>query len=188
MTSSSHPLADAWSLYAHPLADASTYRAAYTLLGTVTTCEEWGALWQHVPGADSFAKHDVGVMLRKQRIVALSFFRGATKPEWEHPDNHGGTTLTTRTTLPPDRARDVWTSLVADCARGAVEDGLLGVQVSQKWGRHAPSLKFDLWLHATCDAARVSALAHASTGGLCFTIAPRDRGPPPATHASRRRG
>lgn len=176
-----HPLEAPWSLFAHTLSDASTYSAAYTHLATVATCEEWGSLWAHVPGADVLARADRAIQLKAQRIVSFSFFRDDVKPEWEHPQNHGGATLTARVTLAPERAQDVWTTLCADCARGVSDDGVLGVQVSQKRGKPHPTLKFDVWLHASCDAARMARLTSAATG-LAFALAPRDGGtaPPPA--------
>lgn len=178
---SEHPLECAWDLYAHPIADSTTYRTAYVHLGRASTCEEWGALWAHAPGGDAL----VGKYIRRKsdglRLVALSFFRQGAKPEWEDAANHGGTTLSCRVTLPPERAKTVWTVLCADCARGAADD-VVGVQMTQKWGN---TLKVDVWLKAGADVPRAIATVHETTQ-LTVGVAPREAAPPRPPRLARR--
>ena len=111
--------------------------------------------------------------IQKTRVVSLSFFRDGAKPEWEDPANHGGTTLTVRAHLTAFQAREAWTALCVDCARGAA-DGVVGVQVTQKW---AGTLKFDVWLRADCDVTRATR-AVSDAVGLPVSVAPRDHQPP----------
>ena len=167
----SHALECPWDMYAHPMSDPHTYRTSYFHLGRVHTCEEWGSLWRHLPGADVLAANQI--LVHKIRIVSLSFFRAGTKPEWEDPANHRGTTLSMRAVLPPAKAKEAWTSLCADCARGAADD-VVGVQVSQKWGG---SLKMDVWLRADCDVAHTTRFVNDSTA-LTFSVAPREERTP----------
>jgi hypothetical protein len=166
-TDDCYPLECAWDLYAHPMSDPHTYRTAYMHLARVATCKQWGELWATLPGADVFVAHEVRI--RKTRVVSFSFFRQGAKPEWEDPANHGGTTLTVRAHLSPSKVRETWTTLCADCARGAADD-VVGVQVTQKW---AGALKFDVWLRAHCDVAHATHTVNAATG-LTFYVAPRD--------------
>lgn len=107
------------------------------------------------------------------RIVAFSLFHHGIKPEWEDPANRQGKTLTTRVTLAPAEADETWTRLCVECVRGALDEGVLGVQVSQKSSRHACVLKFDVWLAQTADAARVKRLVAQMLPVLQLEVAPR---------------
>jgi hypothetical protein len=162
---------DPWSFYAHGVADAASYNAAYTHLITVTTCLEWGHAWNYVR-PDCIARPDVAVKLRGMEVTAWSFFRAGIKPEWEDPSNHNGSTLTARASLPPEAATRVWTALVAECARGAAPAHVVGVQVARKRSKHGFSTKFDVWL--SCHATpHLQAWVERVTG-LRFELSKRD--------------
>lgn len=177
-----HPLPRVWDLYAHTLADTKTYSGAYTNIGTLRTFEDWGRMYNHLPGADVFADPRHGLIFKlpdpvtkalvPTRIVAYSLFHEGVKPEWEDPANLYGTTLSARLTLTLEKARDAWNSLFMNCVRGAMDDGVLGVQVSDKAGG---VVKFDIWLEKDTDAARIARFATASTS-IKFQVTSRGGG------------
>ena len=161
----------AWTLYAHGTADATTYASALTPMTTVQTCEDWARMWNTVHRG---ARSDVRVLVRKKPVAGWSFFRDPVRPEWEHPSNEDGSTLSARVALAPDRADALWTALLCDCARGRADDAVLGVQISHKWVRHTPALKIDIWLAKDAPVEEVHAwLTEATT--LCFEAVPRRR-------------
>ena len=172
-----HPLECAWDMYFHPMSDPTTYRSAYLHVGRVHSCEEWGALWHALPGADVLVANQI--LVQQTRIVSVSFFRAGAKPEWEDPANAGGTTLAMRTALAPAQAGDAWATLCTGAAGETLGEDVLGVVVAQKRGaRHGNLLKFEVWLRAGADAARVARLlGHA---GLKMAVAPREAAYPRA--------
>ena len=188
------PLRMAWTVYGHPVADATTYNSSYVVLSTVSTCNEWGAIYNHLPDVGTLAMADRAILLKSPsptRIVAYSFFRYFAKPSWEDPHNAQGTTLTARLVMTPDRLRSVWWSLCAMCAMESVDNHVLGVQVFQKWSRQAPMIRIDVWLRYGAEVADVQARLQEAVQ-LTFAVAPRHQGPAPshaaAHHAAPSRG
>ena len=172
-----HPLETPWTFRAHGRADATRYNECHTHLLTVATLEEWGPAFRHVPGADVFAAK--GVTMAGKPVTGVSCFREGVRPEWEDPANAGGTTLAMRTALAPAQAGDAWATLCTGAAGETLGEDVLGVVVAQKRGaRHGNLLKFEVWLRAGADAARVARLlGHA---GLKMAVAPREAAYPRA--------
>ena len=140
----SHPLSSTWSLYAHSQSDAATYRARYWCLLDVDTCEQWGAMVHHIPAAATIAEPRVSLRIYGHPVHSFSFFRDGVTPEWEHPRNESGYTLSARSVRTcADRAR-LWVDLLCECARGALDDAVLGVQLSSRRGATA-HFKIDVW-------------------------------------------
>jgi len=157
MEGQQHPLSNVWTMYAHHSTDSTSYSESYVKLLDVSTCEQWGQMVQHVPGADYLATRNVSVRVGTKRLTGLSFFRDGVTPEWEHPTNVGGTTLASRLKLEPHAARTLWIDVLCECARGAMHDDVVGVHLVQKWhaGRGMPVLRLDVWLVDGADVAGV---------------------------------
>lgn len=152
----SHPLSSTWTLYAHSQSDATTYRARYWRLLDVGSCEQWGAMVQHVPAASTIAAPRVSLRIYGHPVHSFSFFRDGITPEWEHPRNEHGYTLSARSArTSTDRAR-LWVDLLCECARGALDDAVLGVQLSSRRGA-GDHFKVDVW--CTQNAPPCTALA-----------------------------
>lgn len=180
----SHPI-DPWTFYAHSQATSNTYLQSINKIATVTTLEEWASVWNH-SHPDLVGVGATFVVIHDQRILTWSLFRDAVLPEWEHPANANGITLTHRTSVDESDATRVWRDLVLEAIRGAFPDTLLGIQVTKKPARHTTFVRFDVWLSAKADP-----LAHRQAlRALChleFTEAPRSSAPP-AAHVGRRVG
>ena len=145
-------------MYAHhPSIDATSYRESYVKLMDVSTCEQWGQMMQHIPSADHFACDNVVVRMGSKHITGLSFFRDGVTPEWEHPHNVGGTTLASQLRLDSHAIKSLWIDTLCDCARGAMDDGVVGVHLVQKWHvvRQAPVLRLDVWFVRGADVSSV---------------------------------
>lgn len=145
-----HPLPAAWDLYLHTAAVGTNYGASFRHTMHVATCEDWGHMWNHShPDLVGSTATSLRLAAKDPRgsdvVTGWSFFRHFCRPEWEHPANHDGSTVTARAN-PPD-ATKVWQSLVLDCTRGAAPPTVLGVQVTRKWSRGGTLvLKWDVWL------------------------------------------
>jgi hypothetical protein len=139
----SDTLPDQWSLYAHYPSDSFTYRTSYRHVMDVNSTLEWGQMVQYVPGAQFFVS-PASLMLHGREVVAFSFFRASTPPEWEHPNNSGGSVLTGRLRLSQQEAKAFWEELLCEFARGAVD--AMGFQLAKRWHRGVPSLKLAVWL------------------------------------------
>lgn len=50
----------------------------------------------HVPQCSLLLHNDLKVQMGGQTVSVFSFFRSHVRPEWEHPSNSLGTTLTAR--------------------------------------------------------------------------------------------
>ena len=147
-----HPLSSSWALYAHSPSDATTYRSCFAHVCDVATCEQWGQMVRHVPAASTLADPAKTMTIHGRPVTSFSLFRDGITPEWEHPRNRGGHTLTARFRRTPADCAALWVDLVAESARGAFDDGVLGVQLS---ARHTPSvvhLKLDVWCEDPTDA------------------------------------
>lgn len=170
----SHPLETPWTFRAHGPADATRYNECHTHLLTVTTVEEWGAAFRHVPGGEVFAAN--AVTMAGKPVTGVSLFREGVRPEWEDPANAGGTTLALRSMLSPAQAGDAWATLCAGAAGETLGEDVLGVVVAQKRNsRQACLLKFEVWLRRGSDAARITRLlGHA---GIKMTAMSRDAAP-----------
>lgn len=163
---------ESWTLYAHTQSTLDTYNSSYTPLATVADLRAFARLWNHVhPQLVGSLTH--GVAIAKQRVYSWSFFRSDVSPEWEHPRNHGGHTLTYR--VPPSArggVAELWKTLVIECVRGAEPEGVLGVQVTQKLARGASFVKFDVWLASTYAPPEGIAWLIDVTGQT-FAVSPR---------------
>ena len=162
-----HLLDCSWTAYAHTLPNsAATYNDTLVYLARIDSCESWGALWPSLPVPRLFVTPHLCLRFcaSKERIVALSFFREDIRPEWEDAKNTNGATLSARVSENADSVREIWISLVADCARGAAPDDVTGVQVIQKQSRYACVVRFDIWLSCNADHARAIAWVRESSG------------------------
>lgn len=169
------PLSSAWTLYAHRPATAGDYTSAYSVVAEARTCEEWGALARHARGAEALVLPGKRLTVAGAPVVALSFFRDGVTPEWEHPRNARGHTLSARLCLAPDDARALWVALLCECARGAWDEHVLGVQATGKTTRGAPHLKVDVWCASGTPTLRMAReLRHwGREWGLAPTDTPR---------------
>ena len=163
--SAHHPLPHAWDVYSHQLSDTKGYQAAFRLLLTVRTCEEWASAWQHLPSVSAFAQ-GAKVIFKQSRtsIVSWSWFRHGIQPAWEDPANKDGLTLTFRQVLQPSVAERAWTELVVECVRGGVPRTLLGVQCSQKHTHGQVQIKLDVWMRRGANPDRAATALHRITG------------------------
>ena len=127
------PLDAAWSVYAHRTAEATDYTNAYQHVCTVSTCEEWARLWNHLPSPSA------SVAVQGQTIGTWSWFHSGIRPEWEDPNNADGTTYVTITS-----GKHAWEALVVECVRGAAPEGLTGIQCKRVGAR----LKVSVWARA----------------------------------------
>lgn len=167
-----HALADPWTLYAHGAADAIRYHSSIHYVTTITSCEDWGRVWNNVP-FQTLRNVDKAVVVHGTRVNTWSLFRRNTEPEWEHPDNHGGTTLTYRVGHPHD-VFPTWRELMVECVRGASPPAVLGIQVTQKKGRNVRS-RFDVWLRASPPEALRAAQQWLHTiTNFYFEVTPRE--------------
>lgn len=181
---SPHPI-DRWTLYAHAQATSNTYMTSYKKVAAVDTLEAWGALWRHCH-PEIVGRADVAVAIHGLRVMAWSFFRDDVQPKWEDAANVDGSTLTHRSNVGEVDASRVWTQLVVECARGALPDAVLGVQVTQKPVRHTTFVKFDVWLAARADQGDVRARLRDACG-LEFAPSQRGGAPPPPSSLGRLR-
>lgn len=167
-----HPV-DPWSLYAHGAADAASYNTAYVHVFKVETCEQWGAVWNHVP-MHAIHRPDARVRVRGIAVTSWSFFRDGVLPEWEHPANKRGATLTARVALAPHDASELWKCLMVECVRGAAPDEVLGVQIARKQSRHASFTKVDVWLASDARLHPLREWVVGLTGVHDFQVGRRD--------------
>jgi hypothetical protein len=167
-----NPLSSPWSLYAHSASNSSSYKVSYMHVMDVSSCEEWGSMIQHVPGPEVFVRGDAVFQICGRRIISLSFFKDGIIPEWEHPRNKKGSTLTSRANMLSEEMKTLWVNTTCDLARGGIDDAVLGIQFSQKKSRFAPPhVKIDVWL---CEGAKVEEIQRLlSQFGLIFTCTPR---------------
>lgn len=136
----------------------------------VRTCGDWGRLVQQV---SVVARSDHDIHVAKRRVLGWSFFREGIRPAWEDPFNDGGTTLSARATLPPDRGEALWTDLLADCARNYADTAVLGVHLTHKRTRFVAAVKIDVWLAPAAATDTIRAwLAHVAAE-FAFEVVPR---------------
>lgn len=136
---------DEWCLYLHSPSTSDTYGKSYRLLSRMKTLEQWARTWNNCHVA-TIGNPSCLLLLNKQCITTWSLFRDDVLPEWEHPRNSNGTTLTCRTNACDTDAGRAWTHIVLECIRGATSIHVLGVQVTRKPTRTAFFNKFDVWL------------------------------------------
>ena len=134
-----HPLDQPWDLYLHHTGGSSsdTYGSAYVHALRVETCEQWGAMLQHVPPLGrACARGKIRTL--QGHVSGYSFFRNGILPEWEHPSNERGSTLLARLT-DAAAADHAWQALLCECGRGAAPACVTGVQMTvrdSRWGLH----------------------------------------------------
>lgn len=171
-----HPI-EPWCLYAHFQSTNDTYGHSYTLVSHMNSIEDWARTWNnchpYLVGDSSRT-----VYIEKKCVMSWSLFKHPIRPEWEHPANVNGITLTHRTNINELDAADMWQTLVVECARGAAPDYINGVQTTMKFSKTFTFIKFDVWLapHTSVSSATQFLLSITS---LPFTVSDRE---------SRRRG
>ena len=164
------PLPDPWAFYLHRR--SHDYRSSILATIPVRTCEEWARVYNHAPGGREFASGaTVQVKNTTSVVTTLSFFREGVHPEWEDPANRGGTTLSARNALSPQRIDEAWKVLLCECARNALDPKVQGVQLSQRWMR-GPVVKIDVWVGPGSSAATATML-RTLLPDLSFAVAAR---------------
>lgn len=153
--SEEHLLADKWSLYFHFVCDASCYKLSYTHIMDVESCEQWAQMIKFVPGFQVVLGPNTKLMVYGREVNSFSFFKNGITPEWEHPANHHGFTITTRLKLLQTETEQLWTSLACECARGAMNESVLGIQLIRKWSKHIISVKVDFWLSQSSNIKNI---------------------------------
>ena len=141
-----HLLPHKWSLYFHFVCDASSYKLSYTHIMDVESCEQWAQMIKFVPGFQVVLRQNTKLMVYGREVNSFSFFKNGIIPEWEHQANHHGFTITTRLKLLQTEAEHLWTFMTCECARGAMNESVLGIQLTRKWSKHLILVKVDFWL------------------------------------------
>lgn len=135
---------EVWNLYAHCVSTAETYGTSYEHVARIDSLEMWARVWNHVH-PELIGSATLEIRVNRKKITSWSLFREHISPEWEHPRNQHGCTITHRA-APDVNAADTWKKMVLDCVRGAEPDGINGIQVTQKHFRGGIIVKFDVWL------------------------------------------
>lgn len=148
-------LPDTWTLFTHWQSDTSTYTTSYEPFYIIRTCEDWGAMIAHAIGAHDLIHANTIPLIQSRAVSSLSFFRNSITPTWEDPDNATGVTYAARANVSVDAARDMWTRLTCEGARGA--EAFNGIVATRKISKLAPFLKVELWL-ARDDPATIERL------------------------------
>jgi hypothetical protein len=161
-----------WCLYAHFQSTCDTYGTSYAHVSCMQTIEDWARTWNHCH-PDCVGDPTRTIFIDKRRVTSWSLFRQPILPEWEHPANVNGITLTHRTNANDVDAAVVWCALVLECVRGAESDDIYGIQVTQKNTRNTTFIKFDVWLSPEGDTASVTEWLLTITR-LQFTESTRD--------------
>ena len=161
-----------WCLYAHFHSTSDTYGDSFTLVSHMGTVEEWARTWNHCH-MKLVGDSRRTVCIENRCVISWSLFKHLITPEWEHPSNVDGVTMTHRTnTSELDTAR-LWEMLVVECVRGAEPDYVNGIQMTKKPTKTHAFIKFDVWL---APNTRISSAAAwlLSTTGLPFTVSERE--------------
>ena len=166
-------LTDTWTLYAHTPSTADTYGNNMHALVRITDVRDWAVVMQHVPMV-RHVRELIDVGLAGTRVHAWSLFRDDVTPEWEHPRNAHGRTLTHRASGPDTlRSHEQWLALLVECVRGADPNGLVGLQVTRKIMKGVRHVRLDAWLDEHADEDEIlDWLAHVTTG-CRFQLTPR---------------
>lgn len=160
---------EVWNLYAHCVSTAETYGASYEQVARIDSLETWAGVWNHVH-PELIGSQTFELLVNRKKITSWSLFREHISPEWEHPKNQHGCTLTHRVAADVNAA-DAWTTLVMECVRGAEPDGVNGIQVTQKRYRSGILVKLDVWLDSKDIAPSVEWLR--TLTGFNFQLNPR---------------
>lgn len=150
-----HLLPDKWSLYFHFVCDASSYKLSYNHIMDVESCEKWAQMIKFVPGFQVVIRPNTKLLVYGREVTSFSFFKNGIIPEWEHQANHHGFTMTTRLKLPQIEAQHLWTIITCECARGAMNESVLGVQLTRKWSKYLNSVKVDFWLSHSSNITNI---------------------------------
>ena len=149
---------DEWRLYVHSRSTSQTYGASYALMSRMTTLEEWARTWNH---CHPEVVGDPTRMLKANGLLVTSWslFRDSVLPEWEHPCNANGTTLTHRTDTMRIDAAELWKQVVLDCVRGAAPNDVNGIQITQKYVRTVMYIRVDVWTRTNVNDTVMAWLA-----------------------------
>lgn len=138
-----YPLACSWAFYAHHKSDPSTYKISYVHIMDVATCQSFGNFWNWYP-IETFVNPSLACAFHAKETRAFSFFKHGSAPEWEHPSNRNGTTLTSRT-KDASAAVAFWRHATLECARGRWTN-VNGVVCARSMGRSGVAqYKCELW-------------------------------------------
>jgi hypothetical protein len=147
-----HLLPDKWSLYFHFVFNDSSYILSYAHIIDIKSCEKWAQMITFVPGFHVILSEKTKLVVNGREVNSFSFFKHDILPEWEHQANHHGSTLTTRLKLSRSETERLWTFITCECARGAMNENVLGVQLTKKMSR-VVMVKVDFWL---CDSSNTT--------------------------------
>jgi len=150
-----HLLPDKWSLYFHFVCDVSSYKLSYIHIMDVESCEKWAQMIKFVPGFQLVLRPNTKLIIYGREVNSFSFFKNDIMPEWEHQANHHGFTITTRLKLPQTETEHLWTFITCECARGAMNESVLGVQITKKLSRHLILVKVDFWLSHSSNITNI---------------------------------
>ena len=171
MNSDDPPLSDTWRLYFHFASDNLTYNSSYATIMTVATCRDWGRMIRWVPNFELIHRPFVLLLLNGRPVQSYSFFKNNVVPEWEDDENRDGFTLTSRCGLSCGEIEALWLLATCDFARGAMNEDILGMQVSKKY----KSVKVDFWCsrRARADHMCDELVAWGRQWGLKFSVGQR---------------
>jgi hypothetical protein len=142
-----HILPGKWCLYVHFASNATNYKLSYAHIMDVDSCEDWAQMMNFVPSCHVLVSQKECLQVYGKTVYSFSFFREHVRPEWEDEANKNGTTLSMRLKLTKSEIQELWKELTCDCARGAMEQIVLGVQLIKKYG----CVKLDVWVSASRD-------------------------------------
>lgn len=140
-------LPEAWKLYFHFASDNLTYKSSYTDIMSVASCSDYGRMIRWIPNIELIHRPSVVLLLGGRPVQSYSFFKNSVVPEWEDEYNRSGFTLTSRANLSCGDIGSLWVLVTCDLARGALNDHILGVQLSKKY----KSVKVDFWFSHDAD-------------------------------------
>lgn len=145
-TPSRRSLPSTWCLYAHH--DDAEYCNGYVHLMDLRRVYDVVAMWQHGPPVDVLMGSEKEILISKRKVSSLSLFRSLSLPEWEHPTNTTGCTLSARLVgLTPSQCADVWWKLIMRLLTDPDAPlDLMGVQISHKRNRYRGQHRLDAWL------------------------------------------
>lgn len=143
-----------WNLFMHfQVSPHQSYSHSFSQIMQIQSGLHLAQLLQYVPSAGILVTPHRKLRVHGRFVTAYSLFRNHVVPEWEHPTNCFGFTLTARIqTFSPSDTDAMWRRLVCDCTRGAMDFHVVGIQLAQRWSRHNPMLKLDVWVSQGGDA------------------------------------
>jgi len=141
-----------WTLFTHKQSVNNNYSVVYDEAVSCRTVGEFWDIYNNVPAASDLCHKSV--LIKRDYIVAFSFFRKPHVPEWEDPLNPNGSEWGCRDNIRAEIIDKMWLYVLL-AAIGEKLRHVVGLRVVNRSTNLRVCHKVEIWMDS-CDAVRVN--------------------------------